>query len=493
MVGSMTKVDRIHMERVIGSAMKRLTKDPGFGGAYCSLTPGHPSKVDQASLCELLKSKSLFEPLVNRPDFKAAGVAGDWPFGRGVYKSSDGSLVIWVGAEDHLQIRCTQRTTSLSRVAAKLHAALQMMELENLPFLVDESLGSWHAGKQAAHAERFVTTNPALLGSGVAINVLVPLRTATLGQLKTTFFQPHGLRVDFVSQAVSGSSLSDQLGFHNVSVDRQLGSSFGGLLALMQSGLASTEDPAAAAFTLAAAGTGEHQPVANGWWSAAPEDAVQEGEQQEQQPTGSASDGVADVQAADASQARGYGDVIVETDYPVDNVHMHGVEAIRGTAELQPFDDLFAAAAEEDWSSDDSDDVVDAAAGGGRPRAHETATAAPIAGAHHVATATPKLGGRSNMPPRPQEVRGLGHGGHSPPPTTTTTTTITTALTLTHSRTPRPCTEGPPAPSMLVFGCSSAAAAAAWGVLRVQATPLCFEFPGTSKCSFVRSCCLHVA
>ena len=47
MVASMTKVDRIHMERVIGSVIKRLTKDPEFGGSYwwahllCHARPCH--------------------------------------------------------------------------------------------------------------------------------------------------------------------------------------------------------------------------------------------------------------------------------------------------------------------------------------------------------------------------------------------------------------------------------------------------------------------
>lgn len=76
---AMSKADRVHLERVVSSAIKRVAADGMFGGQYWSLTPGHPQSVTQQSLTALLKSKALFEPLVNRPDFKASGVAGDWP------------------------------------------------------------------------------------------------------------------------------------------------------------------------------------------------------------------------------------------------------------------------------------------------------------------------------------------------------------------------------------------------------------------------------
>ena len=75
---AMSRADRVHLERIVGSAIKRLVADGMFGGEYWSLTPGHPRSVTQQSLTALLKSKALFEPLVNRPDFKASGVAGDW-------------------------------------------------------------------------------------------------------------------------------------------------------------------------------------------------------------------------------------------------------------------------------------------------------------------------------------------------------------------------------------------------------------------------------
>jgi creatine kinase len=74
-----------------------------FGLRYFSLTPGHPQAVSQQSLATLLKHNVLFDPLVARPDFRASGVAGHWPYGRGCYASTDKTVAIWVGAEDHIQ------------------------------------------------------------------------------------------------------------------------------------------------------------------------------------------------------------------------------------------------------------------------------------------------------------------------------------------------------------------------------------------------------
>lgn len=34
----------------------------------------------------------------------SSGIAGDWPYGRGVWVSKDETKMIWVGEEDHLRI-----------------------------------------------------------------------------------------------------------------------------------------------------------------------------------------------------------------------------------------------------------------------------------------------------------------------------------------------------------------------------------------------------
>lgn len=45
--GSMTKSDRVNLERDMGDVFKTLAANPDFGGAYYSLTPGHPDFINQ--------------------------------------------------------------------------------------------------------------------------------------------------------------------------------------------------------------------------------------------------------------------------------------------------------------------------------------------------------------------------------------------------------------------------------------------------------------
>jgi protein-arginine kinase len=53
-------------------------------------------------------------------DLAAAGIASDWPHGRGCYVSEDKQFVIWVGEEDHLRIMCMFKGTVLNDVFDRL-------------------------------------------------------------------------------------------------------------------------------------------------------------------------------------------------------------------------------------------------------------------------------------------------------------------------------------------------------------------------------------
>ena len=45
-----------------------------------------------------------------------AGIAADWPHGRGCYVSEDKEFIIWNGEEDHLRIMCMKKGTILNEV-----------------------------------------------------------------------------------------------------------------------------------------------------------------------------------------------------------------------------------------------------------------------------------------------------------------------------------------------------------------------------------------
>jgi protein-arginine kinase len=57
-----------------------------------------------------------------------AGIAADWPNGRGCYVSADKEFIIWVGEEDHLRIMCMKKGTILNEVFDRLKTAVDVVE-----------------------------------------------------------------------------------------------------------------------------------------------------------------------------------------------------------------------------------------------------------------------------------------------------------------------------------------------------------------------------
>merc|ERR1711957_459353 len=88
-----------------------------------------------------------------------AGIASDWPVGRGCYVSGDGGFIIWVGEEDHLRIMCMAKGTVLNDVFDRLKTALDTVE--SIP------------GLTFAHSEKYgyVTSCPTNLGTGMRASV----------------------------------------------------------------------------------------------------------------------------------------------------------------------------------------------------------------------------------------------------------------------------------------------------------------------------------
>lgn len=57
-----------------------------------------------------------------------AGIASDWPHGRGCYVSKDKEFIIWVGEEDHLRIMCMKKGIILNEVFDRLKKAVDVVE-----------------------------------------------------------------------------------------------------------------------------------------------------------------------------------------------------------------------------------------------------------------------------------------------------------------------------------------------------------------------------
>ena len=109
--GAMTQQDRVGMEKKMCAAFEKLKAMPEFGGGYHSLTPGHDSFIDAAQYQTLIDEHIMFKDMAADSYLAAAGIASDWPHGRGCYVSEDRAFIIWVGEEDHLRIMCMKKAT----------------------------------------------------------------------------------------------------------------------------------------------------------------------------------------------------------------------------------------------------------------------------------------------------------------------------------------------------------------------------------------------
>ena len=110
------------------------------------------------------------------PYLKSAGIASDWPYGRGCWQSKDKQCIIWFGEEDQLRIMCMKKGTRLDEVFNRLKKMLDTVEsIEGIEFAKSDKYG-------------YITSCPSNLGTGMraSVHIKVPKLTAD-GQS-----DPHG-------------------------------------------------------------------------------------------------------------------------------------------------------------------------------------------------------------------------------------------------------------------------------------------------------------
>lgn len=99
----------------------------------------------------------------------SAGIARDWPYGRGCYHSEDKEFIIWVGEEDHLRIMCMKKGTCLTDVFNRLKTVIELTEkLVVGGFAYDKDIG-------------VVTSCPTNVGTGMRASVHIQLPKLTAG------------------------------------------------------------------------------------------------------------------------------------------------------------------------------------------------------------------------------------------------------------------------------------------------------------------------
>jgi hypothetical protein len=168
--GKMDKAERIRFEQTMCKAFEALIALPDYGGAVYSLSPdwgegkANPNLISEEKYHELVKAHVMFKDMDNDPYLKSAGIASDWPYGRGCWQSTDKQCIIWFGEEDQLRIMCMKKGTRLDEVFSRLKGMLDTVEtIDGIDFAKSDKYG-------------YVTSCPSNLGTGMraSVHVKVP-------------------------------------------------------------------------------------------------------------------------------------------------------------------------------------------------------------------------------------------------------------------------------------------------------------------------------
>lgn len=171
--GAMDKAERIAFEKEMLKAFDSLKAMPEFGGSVYSLTPEfgpdepNPNKISEEKYQELVDAHVMFKDMSADPYLKSAGIANDWPYGRGCYQSEDKQVIVWMGEEDQLRIMVMKKGTKLNEVFDRLNSVLQTIEqIEGIEFARSQDYG-------------YITSCPSNLGTGMRASVHVKIPNLT--------------------------------------------------------------------------------------------------------------------------------------------------------------------------------------------------------------------------------------------------------------------------------------------------------------------------
>ncbi|GMH61402.1 hypothetical protein TL16_g03246 [Triparma laevis f. inornata] len=171
--GKMDQTERISFEKTMLKAFDSLIKNKYYGGNVYSLSPDfgegekNPNKISDEKYQELVDAHVLFKDMDADPFLKSAGIASDWPYGRGCWQSDDKQCIIWIGEEDQLRIMCMKKGYCLNEVFDRLNTMLKVVEgIEGIEFAVSDDYG-------------YVTSCPSNLGTGMRASVHVKIPNLT--------------------------------------------------------------------------------------------------------------------------------------------------------------------------------------------------------------------------------------------------------------------------------------------------------------------------
>eukprot|EP00040_Diaphanoeca_grandis_P030459 m.180030 g.180030 ORF g.180030 m.180030 type:complete len:424 (-) comp32000_c0_seq1:232-1503(-) len=184
--GGMSRQQRVDLEMQMCKAFDVLIANADYGGRYHSLTPGHKDFISDDEYNALVKAHIMFKDMSADDFLVQAGIASDWPHGRGCYVSEDRGFIIWVGEEDHLRIMAMKKGLIINSVFDRLKEALDVINaIEGLEFAYSEDYG-------------VVTSCPTNIGTGMraSVHLQIPKLTADGSDAKAkAIAKPLGLSV----------------------------------------------------------------------------------------------------------------------------------------------------------------------------------------------------------------------------------------------------------------------------------------------------------
>jgi len=203
-----TRAERRRVESVAVGALDRL--DGEFAGKYYPL-----AKMTDEEQNQLIEDHFLFDKPVS-PLLTCAGMARDWPDGRGIWHNDEKNFLVWVNEEDHLRVISMEKSGDIRKVFKRFCDGLTKVEAL-MKEAGNEYMWNEHLG--------YVLTCPSNLGTGLRAGVHVKIphvsSHARFGEiLKNLRLQKRGTGgVD--TAAVGGTfdiSNADRLGFSEVAL-----------------------------------------------------------------------------------------------------------------------------------------------------------------------------------------------------------------------------------------------------------------------------------
>jgi len=155
-----TRAERREVERILAKACGKLTGE--LKGTYESLKDVSDERQEQLIGEHLLYDKPVSPLLIS------AGMARDWPDGRGFFLSESKQLIVWVNEEDHARIVSMQKGGDIGAVWRRFCGACteieKAMQEDGYEYMYSEHLG-------------YLLTCPSNFGTGIraGVHIKIPL------------------------------------------------------------------------------------------------------------------------------------------------------------------------------------------------------------------------------------------------------------------------------------------------------------------------------